>query len=51
MVDGITAAVIVSCAEGNGELWKNLIKDIQAFYFRKNISGNKVRGVLKGMGL
>lgn len=40
-VDGLAAIVIVSCTEGNGELGKNLIQEIQGLYFKKNISGTE----------
>lgn len=40
-VEDITAVVIVSCTEDNGELRKNLIQEIQGLYFKKNISGTK----------
>lgn len=48
-MDGIIAVVTVSRTEGSGELKKNFGQRNKRC--RKNISGNKVKGGLKGMSL
>lgn len=51
MVGSIIPLVIVSCTEGNGELWKNFDQRNTRFVFLKNISGNEVKGGLEGASL